>query len=51
MYIYIYIYCRYHSELAIYPIGYMSNRVCFAPGEIQTKSGMPCRRAVYKVNG
>ena len=38
----------YHSELAIYPVGYMSNRVCFAPGEIQSKTGVACRRAVYK---
>jgi len=38
----------YHSELAIYPVGYMSNRVCFAPGEIQSKSGVACRRAVYE---
>ena len=38
---------NYHSEVAIYPIGYMSNRVCFAPGEIQSKAGQQCRRAVY----
>ena len=37
----------YHSELAIYPMGYMSSRVCFAPGEVSSKNGGPCRRAVY----
>ena len=38
---------RYHSETAIYPLGYMSRRVCFAPGEVSSKNGGPCRRAVY----
>jgi hypothetical protein len=38
---------NYHSEHAIYPIGYLSNRVSFAPGDIQQKYGAPNRRAVY----
>lgn len=38
---------RHHPDQAIYPIGYTSNRVCFAPGEIQTKSSIARPRALY----
>ncbi len=39
---------NYHTELAIYPIGYLSSRICHAPGQIQSKAGQACRRSVYK---
>ena len=39
---------NYHTDQAIYPVGYLSERWCAAPGEIQLKNGVPSRRAVYR---
>ncbi|KAJ1485835.1 hypothetical protein T484DRAFT_1791982 [Baffinella frigidus] len=37
----------FHSELAIYPIGYDSSRIYFAPGQVPTR-GAAMRRALYR---